>query len=754
MIRTSGTESRNYLHRPRRFQAIAGLHLFTLFNLAVALPLYNLLGQADHAPLFIAHQSQAIDVWLLILSLSVLAPTILYLLLRLLSHLSMMMARQFFTALVFILFVAIFLPMPGRWLAEPGYLSAGFALLAAMLATALYRKTQWASTFISILSLGIIAAPVLFLTSPSVKSLLAKQETQKQSLGGASSGLPNVVMIIFDELPLISLLDEHHEIDPVRYPNFHRLAGSANWYRNTTAIHYSTSQAVAGLMVGDDLPKYLDSIIDSSPSSSGPLDRNRVPHNIFSLLEDTHIIYANELVTRLTPEPIDSGPYLPPLKKRLVELGQDILVVYGHMLSPEPMRVHLPQIEGQWRGFANDRLETPEIPNWPYKDSYKRLSVIQQFIDSIQKRNLPSFYFLHSLLPHFPFAYNEDGQIHSLPFGFLTMHFREATGTNDWPDQTTAEMAYQAHLLQLGFVDVLLGRIIDRLEDLGLYDDAMILVTSDHGTSYYWDMNETNPDELARIQAAGSLYVPWILKLPGQSIGKISDQPMQTIDIVPTLGNLLGIDIPWSVGGLSATNHVPPERKRFSYLPSPLTFTSYDTELEQALNYKLTLFGSNTTNGIQAIGPHKKLLGKAISEFTNSPSSARVTIENLQKFNSIKPESPAVPAYLEGYISGLPADLRAEPLAIAIAVNGIIRSTSKTTTLKISSLRPQGRKPIWNKNSDKESTAGNSVNQRDHFFLAYLPADSFKKGRNKITIHGLISDEKSNVVDLLGFKQE
>jgi hypothetical protein len=418
------------------------------------------------------------------------------------------------------------------------------------------------------------------------------------------------------------------------------------------------------------------------------------------------------------------------------------------------MRVHLPQIEGQWRGFANERLETPETPDWPYKDSYKRLSVIQQFIDSIQKRNLPSFYFLHSLLPHFPFAYNEDGQIHSLPFGFLTMHFREATGTLDWPDQTTAEGAYQAHLLQLGFVDVLLGRILDRLEHLGLYDDAMILVTSDHGTSYYWDRYETNPDELARIQAAGSLYVPWILKLPGQSIGKISDQPMQTIDIVPTLGNLLGIDIPWSVGGLSAASHVPADRKRFSYLPLPLTFTSYDTELEQALNYKLSLFGSNTTNGIQAIGPHKELLGKATSEFTNIPSGAKVTIKNLQKFKSVKPESPAVPAYVEGRISDLPADLKAEPLAIAIAVNGIIHSTTKTTALKISSLRPQGSKPIWNKNSDHESTAGNSVNPRDHFFLAYLPAHSFKKGHNEITIHGLFSDDTSNVVDLLEIEQK
>jgi hypothetical protein len=684
----------------------------------VAHPLYSLFGQAELSPFFIAHQTQAIDVWLLVLVLSVLAPSLILLVLIILNRFSRKLADLFFTTVVFVLFVAIFLPLPEKWLAQAGYWSVLIAFFIAVIATVLYKRTQWASTFISIMSLGIIAAPVLFLTSPSVKSLLAEKETQKYSLNATSTSLPNLILIIFDELPLISLLDEQHEIDPVRYPNFHRLASSANWYRNTTAIHYSTSQAVVGLMVGEDFRKYLNSVFESPPSG-GPTDRNKVPHNLFSLLEESYAIYASELMTRLAPEPIESGPYLPPLKERMIELGQDTLIVYGHLLSPEPMRAQLPQIEGQWRGFANERLEAPETPDWPYKDSYKRLSVIRQFIDSIQKRNMPSFYFLHSLLPHFPFVYNETGQIHSPPFTLLTMHFREATGNNDWPDQTTAELAYQAHLLQLGFVDALLGRILDHLADLGLYDDAMILVTSDHGTSYYWDADALSPEELAGIQAAGTLYVPWILKLPGQSEGRIFDQPMQTIDIVPTLGDLLGIDIPWSVGGLSAAIQVPAGRERFSYLPLPLTFTSYDAQLEQALNFKLSLFGSHSIGGIHVAGPHKELLGQTVSEFTNRSSAAKIMIENLQQFRSVKPESPGVPAYVEGRIYSLPAELMTEPLDIAIAVNGVIRSTSTTTELQISSLRPQGSNPVWNKNSEKESADGKSVNKRDHFFLAY-----------------------------------
>jgi hypothetical protein len=46
------------------------------------------------------------------------------------------------------------------------------------------------------------------------------------------------------------------------------------------------------------------------------------------------------------------------------------------------------------------------------------------------------------------------------------------------------------------------------------------------------------------------------------------------------------------------------------------------------------------------------------------------------------------------------------------------------------------------------------VNKRDHFFLAYLPADSLKKGRNEITVYGLIPDDGSNSINLLGFEKK
>ena len=42
----------------------------------------------------------------------------------------------------------------------------------------------------------------------------------------------------------------------------------------------------------------------------------------------------------------------------------------------------------------------------------------------------------------------------------------------------------QRYLLQLGFVDRLLGRLVARLKSQGMYDDTLIVVTADHGFAW------------------------------------------------------------------------------------------------------------------------------------------------------------------------------------------------------------------------------------------------------------------------------
>ena len=61
---------------------------------------------------------------------------------------------------------------------------------------------------------------------------------------------PPIVFIILDEFPTTSLLNEHHQIDAVRYPNFAALARNATWFRNTTTVSSATAQAVPAILTG------------------------------------------------------------------------------------------------------------------------------------------------------------------------------------------------------------------------------------------------------------------------------------------------------------------------------------------------------------------------------------------------------------------------------------------------------------------------------------------------------------------------
>ena len=91
------------------------------------------------------------------------------------------------------------------------------------------------------------------------------------------------------------------------------------------------------------------------------------------------------------------------------------------------------------------------------------------------------------------------------------------------------------------FVDDGIGRILDTLEATGLKDNTIIVFTADHGDF----MGEHD-----MIVKGGVFYdclvrVPLIVSWPGHVPQDVRDDSMvSTIDIVPTLLELQGIDAP------------------------------------------------------------------------------------------------------------------------------------------------------------------------------------------------------------------
>ncbi len=164
----------------------------------------------------------------------------------------------------------------------------------------------------------------------------------------------------------------------------------------------------------------------------------------------------------------------------------------------------------------------------------------------------PFFLYAHVTDPHAPYTPHEPflsrfagdarpglGELHSV----RAIDSREIEAG---PVEAVELMAlYNA---EVAFTDEQFGKTVDRFKRLGLYDDMMILVVSDHGEEFFehgdWEHGETLYEE--------QLRVPLILKLPGnQGAGQVLDVRAGHVDVMPTLLEVIGAAVPEDVDGKS-----------------------------------------------------------------------------------------------------------------------------------------------------------------------------------------------------------
>jgi hypothetical protein len=82
-------------------------HIASLFTLAVAHPVYSLMTREGHATFFIAHQAQAIDVWLFVCCVSLAVPVGIFVVLWAINGLSRKLATGLYYAVIGIMMAAL-----------------------------------------------------------------------------------------------------------------------------------------------------------------------------------------------------------------------------------------------------------------------------------------------------------------------------------------------------------------------------------------------------------------------------------------------------------------------------------------------------------------------------------------------------------------------------------------------------------------------------------------------------------------------
>jgi arylsulfatase A-like enzyme len=676
--------------RPSRRQrrwSVVGDHLagfpelFALAGFVVAQPVLDVLGRSPDILLF--RQADARDIALLAVAVT-LAPPVALGAVEVLAGLPGRRVRQ----LVHLALVAGLLgllgleaakrltPLRGPALVVVGVLVGlgGGLLYDRSAAFRLWLRWLWPAPIVFLL--------VFLLVSPAAELLRPTPDRAPASPGSVQSSRKGpIVMVLMDEFPLMSLLDHQGQIDRRLYPNFARLAGGSTWYRNATAVNGLTQWAFPSLMTG----RY--------PAQDRLPIASQFPDNLFTLLGGPYHyqMHVFEGVSQLCPPSVcpdakksgsNGGPsgQIPRGQGGFRGVLRDSARVWTEIASPrEQTRDPAATLQEATVNAATgpDGSADPGRRAQIVK-GYVRGIGFQRFLSSIRPTDPDqrALYFVHVLTPHQPWRY--------LPSG---MRYPERTTgrlapggrwtSEAWPVQSI----HQRHLMQTAIADRMIGDLLKRLQATGLLERSLLLVTADHGMAF-------TPGQPGRASVTGAtapevLWVPLFIKRPAQRAPSTTDVNWEHVDLVPTVADIMGFRVPWSMDGVSWADPTGAKRQRTQkwFFPRPGVRQIFEGPANQATVLQgvtdRLLRPQDGYLGWFELGPHADLVGRRTADLTVAGSGGTAHVIGLDDLHHVDPSSGTVPAHVAGHLTSTAPGTPPRP-AVAVAVNGLIGGVSET----------------------------------------------------------------------------
>ncbi len=535
-------------------------------------------------------------------------------------------------------------------------------------------------------------APLLFLALFMFTSATSRLlwEDEAQAATGITVDHPRpVVMVVFDEFPLASIIGPDGRIDATRFPNFARLADHSTWFRNATALSPNTPGSVPTIESG------------LQPENGALPTSVDYPRNLFTLLGGTYQMDVTETITQLCPSTVCVRADATAGDGWLAGLGrtlEDASVVYGHATLPPSLRADLPGVDQSWGGFLEDTgadggagssttaSTTPATTTTtmrPGIDDFMTArneqmaatqphgtgELLRLMTERVGTEQSSRLYFVHDgLFPHFNWVTTPDGHTYDGQKG------PPGSTDGDWgDDEFLIRQGQQRHLLQVGYADTLLGRLLDRLEAEGIWDEAMVVVTADHGIAF----TAGHPKRTPTDETADEIYrIPMFVRVPGQREGEISDENAMNDDLLPTVVDVLGVHTDWEFDGRSLFgDEAPPADKPVFYGAGPTSLSNSLDGLYAVAARNHERFPEPGWRGVAAVGGLGHYVGEPASSLSVSPvtddidSAASWRLDHPERFQGVT-DRGAVPLVISGSVALEPGHQPAEEALVV--VNGTV----------------------------------------------------------------------------------
>ena len=424
--------------------------------------------------------------------------------------------------------------------------------------------------------------------------LLSKRLTNKDAP-------PNIIILLFDAMSAtnLSLYGYHRKTTP----NFERFAERANVYHSHNAGGNFTSAGTASLLTG------MYPWTHRAINLGGMIERDLVDRNIFRFFHGdyTRLAYSQNLwpnyfFNQFTPK-ID----------KLLSPGafSTVSQIIGSFFNdPAAYRAYEDFLfqDGQPPAslvfgligrllFRRQYFTTP-VPAYPdgmphagvYPIFFELHKVFDGIVETIDSLPQPFLAYFHLWSPHSPYGPSKEFM------NLFNDNWKPVRKPNHPLGTKIAQSALNRHRANydryIANIDDEFGKLVKRFDQLGIFDNSYVIVTSDHGELFERGVYE----HATPLLNDPVVHIPLMISAPGQRTRMDIHSPTNSVDVLPTLLHLAGRDIPdWCEGavlpGLGGKDDF--ERSTFSVEAKGNAAYAPLTKVSVALrkgNYKLTYY--------------------------------------------------------------------------------------------------------------------------------------------------------------------
>ncbi len=386
---------------------------------------------------------------------------------------------------------------------------------------------------------------------------------------GNDGGKPNILIFVFDAMSALHL--SLYGYGRRTTPNLEKFAEHASVYHRHYSAANFTSPGTASMLTG------MYPWTHRAFTYRGMVERTLANRNLFNLIGNeytrvafTQNLWANILLGQfgrdldfhLRSDSYSTGDFslfqpddFPGDRSMAYYVFQDFLGLRALEPHPFPGSVLIGSAELSKALTSNAKNGDPVSAEYPrglptvYDFSYENASVLEgigHFVQNSLLESSPYLGYFHLWSPHGPYNARKDfiGIFHDdlrqppkprHPLAGDDFSGEETLKNHLWYDELIAEL------------DAEFGRVLSDLENSGVLQNSYVIVTSDHGELF--ERGEIG--HASALMYAPVTHIPLLISAPGQKTRADFHSLTSNLDLVPTLLQIAGKEIPdWAEGRL------------------------------------------------------------------------------------------------------------------------------------------------------------------------------------------------------------